>query len=144
MAQADPFKDYGLLQFLSDAQLQEVAKRPIETAKHIAFPQHFASYFKQKNPDAKRTDRSLMDMAINYAGGYDWAARGTNPESAKRMARHYQSRDYDERPDDSIADYYENVAGIDAYDPETGRMSMDDLYNAAMQFAQRQKGLIGQ
>ena len=142
--QQDPFKDYGLLQYLSDMQLQEVIKRPLESAKHGGFPEHFSNYYKRMNPSDKRTDRSIMDMAINFAGGYDAAARGFPKDSLMRMARHYQSRDYDERPQDSIQDYYENIAGVEAYDPNVGRLSMEDLYRLAMQYAKEKHGSIGQ
>ena len=144
MPQTNPFENYGLMQYLADMQLQEVMKRPLETGKHIAFPEAFSNYYKRKNPDEKRTDRSIMDMAINFAGGYDSAARGFPKESLKRMARHYQSRDYEERPEDSIQDYYENMAGVDAYNPELGRVSMDNLYEMALKYAKDKHGLMGQ
>ena len=134
----NPFENYGLLQRLSDHNLMTVIRNPIDTMQHLSFPEAIAQRMMRENPElGPRVDRGLLDMAINFAGGYDWAAReGISPQVAKEMARAYQYKGYADRPEDSIQDYYENVAGIEAFTGE--RVSHERLMDMALQYA-RQK-----
>jgi len=136
----NPFKDYGFFNALWESNPMTVIKNPIDVMQHISFPQAMSDRILRKNPElGPRVDRGLLDMALNFAGGYDWAAReGITPEVAKEMARAYQYRHYGSRPEDSIQDYYENVAGIDAF---TGnRVSNEALIDMALRYAREKAG----
>jgi len=147
--EVDPFKDYGLLDSISDINPLTVARNPYDYAMHMLFPDKIKRKLQANYSELgdKRIDRGLLDMAINFAGGYDWAAReGVSPQAAKEMARHYQARGYDERPDDSVNDYYENLAGIDLASQGTERLSDSDLMRFAVQYAKdrhKAKSLLG-
>jgi len=131
----NPFENYGLMERLLDYNPMTVIRNPIDTMQHLAFPEAIAQRIMRENPElGPRVDRGILDMAINFAGGYDWAAReGITPQAAKEMARAYQYRDYAERPDDAIQDYYENVAGIDAFTGE--RVPTSSLIEMALEYA---------
>ena len=74
---------------------------------------------------------------MNYMGGYDMMARSPDtPQKVQALAKAYQYRDYGSRPNDSIGDFWENIAGANAYDPKAGRLSDKDLYAKAMEYAQ--------
>ena len=136
--EVDPFKDYGLFDSISDLSLWTLGTNMIDAGQHSNFPTNIARELKSKYKELgdTRIDRGLLDMAINFAGGYDWAARdGVSQEAAKDMARHYQARAYDERPNDSINDYYENVAGVELAGRTTDRLSNSDLMALAVQYA---------
>ena len=65
-------------------------------------------------------------------------ARGMSPDAATSGARAYQYRDYvGGRQEDAVGDYQENVAGINAFDPEQGRLSDEARIDLALQFAQQ-------
>ena len=104
----NPYEDYGLLNFLRDAHI--LSGGPMTRLKHGAYPDIIKREIERQYPDiGPRVDRGVLDMAINYAGGYDWAARsGLDPQITKEQARAYQYMDYGDRPEDSIQDYYEN------------------------------------
>lgn len=142
----NPFENYGLLQMLSDANFGTALGQFGQTLDHVAFPDQFARAFYQQYPDVeRRRDRNLADMAINYAGGYDWGVRPSiDPQVAREMAKAYQYGDYlTGRKEDSIGDYRENLAGVEAgIAGRNQRMSMPDLVKAAYEFAARQKGLL--
>ena len=136
--EVDPFKDYGLLDSMSDINPLTVVRNPHDYAMHMLFPDKIkrkleANYRELGN---KRADRGLLDMAINFAGGYDWASRdGVSNQAAQEMARHYQSRGYDDRPYDTVNDYYENLAGINLASQSKERLSDSDLMELAVQYA---------
>jgi hypothetical protein len=134
----NPYENYGILDMLKDANLPHYAKNAKQAWEHAGMPEAYSRQLKQMYPDLdKRVDRGILDMALNYAGAYDYAARpGIDPEKAKQMARAYQYRDYGSRPEDTIQDYYENVEGINAFTGQ--RMSDEDLLRQAYEFA-RQK-----
>jgi len=136
----DPFKDYGFFDALWEMNPMTVIKNPIDTVQHLSFPQAMSDRILRKYPElGPRVDRGLLDMALNFAGGYDWAAReGITPEVAKEMARSYQYGDYGSRPEDSIQDYYENVAGIDAFTGD--RVSHEALIDMALRYAREKAG----
>lgn len=134
----NPYENYGLLDMLKDANIPHYLGNFKQAMKHADMPEVYARQLRQMYPELdKRVDRGILDMALNYAGAYDYAARpGIDPEKAREMARAYQYRDYNERPEDTIQDYYENVAGINAFTGQ--RMSDEDLLRQAYEFA-RQK-----
>ena len=136
----NPFENYGLLQRISDHNLMTVLRNPVDAMQHISFPEAVAQRIMRENPElGPRVDRGLLDMAINFAGGYDWAAReGISPQVAKEMARAYQYKSYADRPEDSIQDYYENVAGIEAFTGE--RVSTGKLIDMALEYARNKAG----
>lgn len=136
----NPFENYGLLQRISDHNLMTVLRNPVDAMQHISFPEAVAQRIMRENPElGPRVDRGLLDMAINFAGGYDWAAReGISPQVAKEMARAYQYKGYADRPEDSIQDYYENVAGIEAFTGE--RVSTGKLIDMALEYARNKAG----
>ena len=136
----DPFKDYNIFKQLWESNIRTVAANPIDAMQHTSFPQAMSNRILRANPElGPRVDRGLLDMALNFAGGYDWAAReGITPEVAKEMARSYQYKDYGSRPEDSIQDYYENVAGIDAFTGE--RVPHESLINMALEYARKKAG----
>ena len=132
----NPYEDYGLLDFFKDAHI--LSGGPMTRLQHGAYPDIIKNVIERQYPDiGPRVDRGVLDMAINYAGGYDWAARsGLDPQIAKEQARAYQYMDYGDRPEDSVQDYYENVAGIDAFSGQ--RVSDEELARMAVEYA-RQK-----
>jgi hypothetical protein len=136
----NPFENYGLLQRIKDHNLMTVLANPVDAMQHIAFPEAVAQRIKREYPElGPRVDRGLLDMAINFAGGYDWAAReGISPQVAKEMARAYQYKGYADRPEDSIQDYYENVAGIDAFTGD--RVPTSQLIEMALEYARNKAG----
>ena len=131
----DPFKNYGLLERLSDHNFMTAIMNPIDVMQHISFPQAMSDRILRQHPElGPRVDRGILDMALNYAGGYDWAAReGITPEVAKEMAKAYQYKQYGDRPEDSVQDYYENVAGIDAFTGQ--RVPHETLIDMALKYA---------
>jgi hypothetical protein len=139
----NPFENYGLLQRIKDHNLMTVLANPVDAMQHIAFPEAVAQRIKREYPElGPRVDRGLLDMAINFAGGYDWAAReGISPQVAKEMARAYQYKGYADRPEDSIQDYYENVAGIDAFTGE--RVPTSQLIEMALEYARKKRSEDG-
>lgn len=136
----NPFENYGLLQRISDHNLMTVLRNPVDAMQHISFPEAVAQRIMREHPElGPRVDRGLLDMAINFAGGYDWAAReGISPQVAKEMARAYQYKGYSDRPEDSIQDYYENVAGIEAFTGE--RVPHETLIDMALEYARNKAG----
>jgi hypothetical protein len=145
----NPYKDYGLLQALGDAHLGKYVGGMAggDSWQHLMFPDDFAKRLYEMYPDLeRRRDRNMADMAINFAGGYDWGVReSVDPQVARDMAKAYQYRDYrGGREEDSIQDYYENLAGVEAGIQHKGeRLSMDDLVKAAYSYADvKNRGLL--
>lgn len=141
------YEKYGILEAISDANLGTYLGNIGESVDHSGFPDKFASEFKRAYPDAgKRYDRSLTDMAINYAGGYDWGVRDAiDPDAARKMGKAYQYKDYilgdDARKYDSEQDYLENLAGVEAGISSRGsRVPMNDLLEMAYQYALQKQG----
>jgi hypothetical protein len=134
----NPYENYGILDMLKDANFSHYAKNAVQAWEHAGMPEQYSRQLKKMYPEiGNRVDRGILDMALNYAGAYDFAARpGVDPEKAKEMARAYQYRHYGSRPEDTIQDYYENVEGINAFTGQ--RMSDEDLLRQAYEFA-RQK-----
>lgn len=106
-------------------------------------------YYRTNELDQK-VDRSPLDRAVNYAGGYDWGMQNSvsdeNLQDAINAARAYQLRDYvnsetDKRRNDAVKDYLENIAGMKAAlaDKDKGiERDRNDIVNDAVIFSGRQ------
>lgn len=135
---ADPYANYGVLDFLTDIPYSEGYK--FLTRGHQTYYNRLPEMVQELRPElaGPRVDRNLQDRMYNFMGGYDMVARGMSPEAATSGARAYQYRDYvGGREQDAIGDYQENVAGINAFDPEQGRLSDEALIDLALKFAQQ-------
>lgn len=139
---------YGILDFFGDLPYSELHK--FFTKGHQTYYGDAPNMIKELRPELSgpRVDRNLQDQMLNFIGGYDMAARGMSPEGARSGAKAYQGRQYmwnnltgdDARRDDAIGDYQENVAGINAYNPEQGRLSDEALIDLALKFAEQRMG----
>ena len=135
---ANAYENYSIFDYLSDIPVSEVPR--FFTSGHIGYYNRSPEMIKELRPEiaGPRVDRNMMDMMLNFIGGYDMAARGMDPESAVKGARAYQYMDYLRgREEDASGDYMENVAGIRAFDPKQGRLPDIDLINLAEQFARK-------
>ena len=146
----NPFVDYGL-NWVSDfgQKFSDGYDENDEVYAHTEYYNKLPEMIRAMDPsmkDVKRVDRGELDMILNFMGGYDMAARDPdNIDKTARLAKAYQFGDYGSRPHDAIGDYWENMAGIHAYTPDTGRMSDQELYNLAKEYAQlRIKNGMGQ
>lgn len=139
---ANPYEDYGILDLLMDIPYSEGHK--FYTTGHTTYYNNAPQMIEKLRPElaGKRVDRNLQDQMLNFIGGYDMAARGMSPEAAISGARAYQGKQYlfSDRKPDAIGDYEENVAGIQAYNPEQGRLSDEALIDLALKFAQQRMG----
>ena len=108
------------------------------------FSDHYKYYreqvpqiIRQFEPDYKRVDRGLFDVITNYMGGYDAAARAPqNLDELRTLSKAYQYGDVLMRPNDASHDYIENIAGIDAYNQDVGRVPDAQLYEMAKRYAE--------
>lgn len=149
-----PFDNYGLLELMYDASPVTTVTNAGSVIDHGGFPDDFAEALYKAYPDLakdKRVDRNLADIAINFAGGYDWGVRDNiDPESARDMGKAFQFMDYMKgvgspaRQADAEQDYLENLAGVNAGIQHRGeRLSMDDLVKAAYSYADvKKRGLL--
>lgn len=145
---ANPYKDYGILDFLSDSSFSDALSKvgyellglPTDYGQHNAYYMGAENHIKENYPDiykevGARQSGNQMDKMLNFIGGYDWAARKNDPEAAVRAGRAYQFTDTPVDPTDAIGDFRENEAGAMFYNPEAGRMKNDDLIRAAYEFS---------
>jgi hypothetical protein len=135
MSEYNPYRDYRAGEWWNDAMLKNDIPGKDE---HLDYYNNLPGLIKRLDPkqDVTKIDRGLMDMVMNYMGGYDMMARAPERKNdVQALAKAYQYGDYGSRPNDSIGDFWENIAGVNAYDPQVGRLSDIDLYNQAMQFA---------
>lgn len=138
---ADPYAEYGVMDFLTDIPYSEGYK--FLTRGHQTYYNRLPEMVQELRPDlaGPRVDRNLQDRMYNFMGGYDMVARGMSPEAATGGARAYQYRDYvGGRKEDAIGDYQENVAGINAFNPEQGRLPDEALIDLALKFARERMG----
>jgi len=95
---------------------------PFQYSSHSNYPEQLKQQLAQQSPNLglTRINRSPLDVAINYGGGYQF---GTLPsadlESADKMAKAYQLIDYiyaetPQQRQDAWKDYQENMAGVKA------------------------------
>lgn len=138
----NPYENYGLLDYLSDLPISDIPK--FISSGHISYYNRAPQMIEQLRPElaGPRVDRNLQDQMLNFIGGYDMAARGMDPDRAIQGARAYQAKDYfiDGRKEDAIGDFQENAAGVQAFNPEQGRLSDEALIDLALQFAQQRMG----
>lgn len=95
---------------------------PSALMEHSAYPDVLRSQLSNEAMDlgTVRTNRSPLDVAINYGGGYQFGTIPNMTEAeADKMAKAYQLRDYmlttdRKKEDDAWKDYQENMAGVRA------------------------------
>ena len=96
---------------------------PQEAWAHDGYPDELSQSLVSKNPEVgfKRYDRTPLDVAINYGGGYQYATSPTvSYDQAANRAKAYQLSGYlvdgmlgnKDRQVDAVRDYEENLAGI--------------------------------
>jgi hypothetical protein len=133
----NPYENYGIMDLIGDIPYSELHK--FFTKGHQTYYNNAPQMIQELRPElaGQRVDRNLQDQMLNFIGGYDMAARGMSPEAAMSGARAYQGKQYlfSDRKPDAIGDYEENVAGVQAFDPEQGRLSDEALIDLALKFA---------
>ncbi len=103
--------------------LMQSVLHPIEHWNHSGYPSELSDSLVQKNPEVgfQRYDRTPLDVAINYGGGYQYATSPTvSYDQAANRAKAYQLSGYlvdgmlgnKDRQVDAVKDYEENLAGI--------------------------------
>ncbi len=134
---SDPFANLSMLD--KAKLLAKAAKYRIQyneqATEHGKYPDALSSALKKKYLDDlgnSRVNRSPLDVAINYGGGYDFGVRQDIPaDVARDMGKAYQYTDYFFSPftgpkSDAVGDYYENMAGVEAGIKERGRRATED------------------
>jgi hypothetical protein len=112
---------------------KQTISNPQSILGHGKYPERLSSQLQYQYPELGnvRQNRTPLDVAINYGGGYDWAARSKmNQQDAQSLAKAYQLADYikygllmnPEGQQDSVQDYLENVAGINKAIQDNGAM----------------------
>jgi hypothetical protein len=118
-----------------------------EANDHGAYPDDLSGRLKTKYAEQlgnSRENRTPLDVAINYGGGYDFGARkNVAPEDARQMAKAYQLLDYmtsfrKKEINDAIQDYYENMQGVEAGIAGRGKGRMPE---SGIEEASRKYGL---
>lgn len=90
---------------------------PISYVEHGLYPEQLKLAL-AKDLGTSRTNRSPLDVAINYGGGYQFGTIPSVTESdADKMAKAYQLWDYmnaktPQNEQDAWKDYQENMAGV--------------------------------
>jgi hypothetical protein len=133
---SDPFANLSMMD--KAKLLAKAAKYRIQYNKqaveHGKYPDALSSELKKNYLDDlgnSRVDRSPLDVALNYGGGYDFGVRQDIPaDVARDMGKAYQYTDYFFSPftgpkSDAIGDYYENMAGVEAGIKERGRRATE-------------------
>ena len=95
---------------------------PFQYSSHSNYPEQLKQQLAQQSPDLglTRINRSPLDVAINYGGGYQFGSLpSADLESADKMAKAYQLIDYiyaetPQQRQDAWKDYQENMAGVKA------------------------------
>lgn len=95
---------------------------PLQYSSHSNYPEQLKQQLMQQSPDLGlvRVNRSPLDQAINYGGGYQFGSLpSADLESADKMAKAYQLIDYlyaetPQQKQDAWKDYQENMAGVKA------------------------------
>lgn len=96
---------------------------PIEAWNHSGYPDELSQSLVSKNPEVgfQRYDRTPLDVAINYGGGYQYATSpNVSYDQAENRAKAYQLSGYlmdgmlgnKDRQLDAVKDYEENMAGV--------------------------------
>jgi hypothetical protein len=144
----DPFADMSMADKIA-LLARGAKKRYIDnftaSNQHGQYPEQLAAGLKDKyfvELGNLRKNRGPLDVAINYGGGYDFAAnKNVPPQDVRDMAKAYQLFDYmtsmkDTSKADAIGDYYENMAGVEAglAGRGRGRMPEEDLQRMAAKY----------
>lgn len=95
---------------------------PLQYTSHSNYPEQLKQQLASQSPNLglERVNRSPLDMAINYGGGYQFGSLpSADLESADKMAKAYQLIDYlyaetPKQKQDAWKDYQENMAGVRA------------------------------
>ena len=98
-------------------------KYPEQVQQHGEYPDHLSAQLQYSNPELgySRQNRTPLDSAINYGGGYQWAANpNVSYQDADKLAKAYQLTDYlkaglfgdKQGKQDAYRDYMENMAGV--------------------------------
>ena len=133
---SDPFANLSMLD--KAKLLAKAAKYRVQYNKqaveHGKYPDALSSELKKNYLDQvgnSRVNRSPLDAALNYGGGYDFGVRQDIPaDVARDMGKAYQYTDYFFSPftgpkSDAVGDYYENMAGVEAGIKERGRRATE-------------------
>ena len=152
----DPFADLGIMdkaKLLGKAIKYRVQYNK-QAEEHGKYPDVLAAALKEKYREQvgnSRVNRSPLDAAINYGGGYDFGVRGDIPPAVARdMAKAYQYTDYFFSPftgpkSDAIGDYYENMAGVEAGIKERGRRASEaDIQRRAAAYGRKVSEMLPQ
>jgi hypothetical protein len=152
----DPFADLSVID--KAKLLAKAAKYRVQYNKqakeHGKYPDILSSALKEKYLDEvgnSRVNRSPLDAAINYGGGYDFGVRGDIPiDVARDMAKAYQYTDYFFSPftgpkADAVGDYYENMAGVEAGIKERARRASEaDIARRSAEYGRRTSKMLPQ
>lgn len=115
-------------------------KNPEQVAIHGEYPDRLSAQLQYSNPELgfSRENRTPLDAAINYGGGYQWAANpNVNYQDADKMSKAYQLMDYlksgligdTQGKQDAYRDYVENMAGVkQAIADKQMKKKIDDDY----------------
>jgi hypothetical protein len=122
-------------------------RHPISYVEHALYPEQLKVQL-SKDLGNERTNRSPLDVAINYGGGYQF---GTIPsvtlDEADKLAKAWQLRDYmmaknPHLEQDAWKDYQENMAGVRAAieAKRTGNVvEKDKIYKEAAKYGKLYK-----
>jgi hypothetical protein len=153
---SDPFADLSVLD--KAELLAKAAKYRIKYNKqavdHGKYPDALSSELKKKYLDLvgnSRVNRSPLDAALNYGGGYDFGVRQDVPaDVARDMGKAYQYTDYFFSPftgpkSDAVGDYYENMAGVEAGIKERGRRATEaEIQRRSAEYGRRSSKMLPQ
>jgi hypothetical protein len=137
----NPFEGYNILDRIAGIPLGTAISSPLDSLMHLSYTDTIPQRITRERPRlydelGGRVDRNQIDMMTNFMGAYDWMARmGDDPQNAIEAAKSYQYKSYADRPQDSIMDFYENKAGINAFDPSVGRVDDATLIDMAERYA---------
>jgi hypothetical protein len=153
---SDPFANLSMLD--KAKLLAKAAKYRIQYNKqaveHGKYPDALSSELKKNYLDTvgnSRVNRSPLDVALNYGGGYDFGVRQDVPaDVARDMGKAYQYTDYFFSPftgpkSDAVGDYYENMAGVEAGIKERGRRATEaEIQRRSAEYGKRSSKMLPQ
>lgn len=121
-------------------------QHPISYVEHGLYPEQLKTQLKPYATD--RANRSPLDVAINYGGGYQFGTIPSVTEAdADKMAKAYQLWDYmraktPAQEQDAWKDYQENMAGVRAAIAAKrvgNALEKDKIYKEAAQYGKLYK-----
>jgi hypothetical protein len=153
---SDPFAGLSMLD--KAKLLAKAAKYRVQYNKqavdHGKYPDALSSELKKNYLDEvgnSRVNRSPLDVALNYGGGYDFGVRQDIPaDVARDMGKAYQYTDYFFSPftgpkSDAVGDYYENMAGVEAGIKERGRRATEaEIQRRSAEYGKRSSKMLPQ